>query len=191
MKVELVDITENAEEKISKYSAVCYDSDTTDELKNEKRIKHLMKVRHLATLRFAQAVFKVSGISRACSHQLVRHPHLSYLQRSQRYVNEEGFENVEPQFGSQFQEAAFKAAMEHAQTFYDALIFNGMKKEDARMVLPNAATTEMYIAGNLNAWKDFITLRTSPQAQREIREVALEIEKQLQGECPHVFGERE
>ena len=62
------------------------------------------------------------------------------------------------------------------------------KKEDARMVLPNAATTELVATGNLQSWLDFIALRTDKAAQWEIRQVALEIERQLQIECPNVFG---
>ena len=83
MQVTMTDVTENAEVKIAEYAAICYDADTSPD-RNKKRVKSLMKQRHLATLRFASATFLVEGISRACSHQIVRHPHLSFLQRSQR-----------------------------------------------------------------------------------------------------------
>jgi thymidylate synthase (FAD) len=188
MIITLEHITPNAEELISKYSAVCYNSDTTDPIKNNKRIKHLMKVKHLSTLRHAIATFRVEGISRACSHQFVRSKHLDFLQRSQRYCSEDGFEVVKPEM-TVVQELCFQETITHIHSTYDALVASGMKKEDARMVLPNAATTELIVTGNLQSWKDFIALRTVPAAQYEIRQVALGIERVLQAECPNVFGE--
>ena len=188
MKITLEHITPNAEELISRYSAVCYDSDTTDPLKNEKRIKHLMRVKHLSTLRHAIATFRVEGISRACSHQFVRSKHLDFLQRSQRYCSEEDFDYVNPVTHAGLMRDVFDEMMIDAQYRYSTLIESGMKKEDARMVLPNAATTELIVTGNLNAWKDFIALRTDKAAQWEIRQVALEIERTLKIECPNVFG---
>lgn len=187
MEVTLEDITPDAEQKIATYAAICYDSDTSPEA-NKRRIKHLMKVNHLSTLRFAHAVIKVSGISRACSHQLVRSKHLEYLQRSQRYVNEAGAEFVIPEMGID-EELIFRHEVERAYQTYDLLVKHGLKKEDARFILPNAATTALNVVGNLQAWKDFITLRNQPKAQWEIREVAQKIQHLLQQQCPNVFGE--
>jgi len=184
--IELLDITPNAEQKIASYAAICYDSDTSEEA-NNRRIKHLMKVKHLATLRFAHATFKVSGISRACSHQFVRSKHLVFLQRSQRYCSEGGFEYVEPVFNNVDEMITFRTAMEDASIAYNRLIELGMKKEDSRAVLPNATTTELIVTGNLQAWKDFIKLRSTKAAQQEIREVALDIQEKLMVECPNVF----
>ena len=187
MQVALEDITPNAEEKIANYAAICYDSDTSSEA-NARRVKHLMKVGHLATLRFASATFKVQDISRACSHQLVRHPHLSYLQRSQRYVNEEGGDFViPPNMRNTEQEKLYLNFIDESFSTYDKLIDLGAKKEDARFVLPNAATTEMYVTGNLQAWKEACILRTSPKAQWEIREVFTQIQDILKEKCPNVF----
>lgn len=189
MKITLEHITPNAEELISRYSAVCYDSDTTDPLKNEKRIKHLMRVKHLSTLRHAIATFRVEGISRACSHQFVRSKHLDFLQRSQRYCSEEEFEYVDYPDMDEESQMLYRSTMGELNDTYKQLMELGIRKEDARMVLPNAATTELVVTGNLNAWKDFIALRTDKAAQWEIRQVALEIERTLKIECPNVFGE--
>ena len=189
MQVVLEDITPNAEEKIARFAAICYNSDTSSEA-NARRVKHLMKVGHLATLRFASATFRVSGISRACSHQLVRHPHLSYLQRSQRYVNEgEGKFIIPPEIRNTEQEEVYLDFINQSFSTYDRLVTLGAKKEDARFVLPNAAATEMYITGNLQAWKEACILRTSPKAQWEIREVFTQIQDILRDECPNVFAE--
>jgi hypothetical protein len=74
-----------------------------------------------------------------------------------------------------------------AELAYSKLISLGMKKEDARYVLPNAATTSLYVTGNFQAWKDFINLRSGKEVQWEIREVAQEIHRQLKGIAPNVF----
>lgn len=187
MKVELMDITPHAEEKVANYAAICYDSDTSMEA-NARRVKHLMKVGHLATLRFAYATFKVSGISRVCSHQLVRHPHLSYLQRSQRYVNEDTVNYVVPPSLKGI--PLVEQELTRANRIYRILTeIPNVKKEDARFVLPNATVTEMYVTGNLQAWKEACELRTSPKAQWEIRKVFTEIQDQLRVECPNIFRE--
>jgi len=187
MKITLEHITPNAEELISRYSAVCYDSDTTDPLKNEKRIKHLMRVKHLSTLRHAIATFRVEGISRACSHQFVRSKHLDFLQRSQRYCSEEDFDYVNPVTHAGLMRDVFDEMMIDAQYRYSTLIESGMKKEDARMVLPNAATTELIVTASLQGWVDFVNLRCQKAAQQEIRTVATNILAILHNECPNIF----
>ena len=187
MKVTLEHITPNAEELISRYSAVCYDSDTTDPLKNEKRIKHLMKVKHLSTLRHAIATFRVEGISRACSHQFVRSKHLDFLQRSQRYCSEEEFEYVDYPDMDEESQMLYRSTMGELNDTYKQLMELGIRKEDARMVLPNAATTELVVTASLQGWVDFVNLRCQKAAQQEIRTVATNILAILHNECPNIF----
>jgi len=185
MEITLKYITANAEQLIAECAAICYDSDTSDEA-NSRRMRHLMKVNHLSTLRFAHAIFKISGISRACSHQLVRSKHLDYLQRSQRYNNESEADYVAPEMVKDA-ELIFHYAVEQCHKAYNLMIAEGAKKEDARFILPNATATELYVVGNLQAWKDFIALRNQPKAQWEIREVAQRVEQLLQQAAPNVF----
>ncbi len=187
MKVTLVDHTENPEEKIALFASICYDSSTTPEA-NAKRIKKLMDVRHLATLRFAYATFKIDGISRACSHQLVRHPHLSYLQESQRYVKMDQATFVYPENCTEEQMVALYSSYSSALDQYDALIASGLRKEDARLVLPNATCTKIYVTGNMQAWTDFLKNRLDKAAQWEIRNVAECIHEELMKIAPNVFG---
>ena len=80
----------------------------------------------------------------------------------------------------------------HQATAYTSHLYNllrnlGVKKEDARYILPNAATTRLYVTGNFQAWKDFINLRSGPEVQWEIRQVAQEIERQLSLIAPNIF----
>lgn len=75
-----------------------------------------------------------------------------------------------------------------SQDIYDEAIRKGVRKEDARFILPQSCTTEMYVTGNFQAWLDFIARRTDEHAQWEVREVALEIQRLLRGVAPNVFG---
>jgi thymidylate synthase (FAD) len=185
VEVTLVDHTDNPEEKIGRFAAICYDSNTDPDA-CIRRAKSCVSRGHLATLRFAYATFHISGISRACSHQLVRSKHLDYLQESQRYVNVSDNEFVVPKVDLD-STMVFSQAYEYCKQYYNLLIANGVKKEDARYVLPNAATTQLYVTGNFQAWKDFINLRSGKEVQWEVRSVAQEIHNQLKGLAPNVF----
>lgn len=188
MLVGMTDHTTDPERTIARCAAICYDS-ATDDAALERRIKSLMKMRHLATLRFAYATFRVSGISRACSHQLVRHPHLSYLQRSQRYCNDATADIVIPDSWDALQiPTAALGIIAQAFAMYDKLIEAGIPKGDARYILPQMTATEVYVTGNLQAWHDFLSKRLDKSAQWEIRAVAEAIHEQLVVIAPNVFG---
>jgi thymidylate synthase (FAD) len=73
---------------------------------------------------------------------------------------------------------------------YQHLRGAGMSKQDARFWLPQAQATELYVAGNYQAFKDFIALRNTKHAQKEVRDVAAEIERQLQEIAPVIYGEK-
>ena len=187
MEVELLQLTPNAEEFIGKCASICYDSSNTSGA-CIKRAAACVSKGHLATLRFAHATFKVTGISRSCSHQFVRSKHLDFLQRSQRYCNEEGVEFIYPTTGDT---ATYDKIYSVSLGAYKSLLDAGVKKEDARFVLPEATVTELIVTGNLQAWLDFINLRSGTHAQWEIRTVAHEINKQLTQQCPNIFKEIE
>lgn len=186
MKVTLESYTDPL--LIGKYSGICYDRTGND----ENRLKHIIEVGHLSCLRFGMAVFKIEGISRVCLSQLTRSVHLSYLVRSSRYCDESDAEFIRPE-GFDKLDAQAQAAIEnheqYSKSLYKALREAGMSKQDARFWLPQAQATELYVAGNYQAWKDFIKLRNTKHAQKEVRDVAAEIERQLQGIAPVIFGE--
>jgi thymidylate synthase (FAD) len=189
MKVTLVQHTPNPEEHIGLLAGICYGK--TGEQSPEQCIKrayHCVTKGHLSTLRFAHATFLIEGISRICSHQFVRSKHLDFLQRSQRYCNEEETNVVIPESISKYGVQDF---VYNAQILYENLIKNGVKKEDARFILPQGTTTELLVVGNFQAWYDFIKLRSGKEVQWEIREVAHEINHQLHKIAPNVFVELE
>jgi thymidylate synthase (FAD) len=189
MKVTLVQSTPNPEEHIGLLAGICYGK--TGEQSPEQCIKrayHCVTKGHLSTLRFAHATFLIEGISRICSHQFVRSKHLDFLQRSQRYCNEEETNVVIPESISKYDVQDF---VYNAQILYEKLIKIGVKKEDARFILPQGTTTELLAVGNFQAWYDFIKLRSGKEVQWEIRAVAHEINHQLHKIAPNVFVELE
>jgi thymidylate synthase (FAD) len=187
MKVNLEYITPNAEETIGRYAAICYDANVESSACIRRAAK-CARDGHLATLRFAHATFRVTGISRVCSHQFVRSKHLDFLQQSQRYVNSQAHSFVYPENAHAH---IYASSYMHSMNLYNKLIDQGVKKEDARFVLPAGIATELVVVGNLQAWRDFIHLRLDKAAQWEIRQVALEVNNHLAHACPNLFNERE
>jgi thymidylate synthase (FAD) len=187
MIVELLDHTPDAEATIARAAAVCYDSDTSPDAL-QRRVKHLMRMRHLSTLRFAYATFRIAGISRVTSHQLVRHPHLSFLQRSQRYVAEGASRCVMPPNWPVVLAGEFWGLHRRSKALYAKAIQLGVPKGDARYCLPEGTETEIIVSGNFQAWHDFLLRRTDKAAQWEIRGVAESIRLSLASIAPIVFG---
>ncbi len=103
------------------------------------------------------------------THQLVRHRLMSVSQQSQRYVDEQGFTYVVPEsLPRQFVED-YHNDMSIIQEMYSKWRDRGLKKEDARFVLPNACTSEIVVTANFRQWRHIFSLRISPKAQWEIR----------------------
>lgn len=186
MEVKLEFITPDAEIFIGRMAGICYDAEDSPE-RNLKRAIKCSTDGHLATLRFAHAVFNISGISRICSHQMVRSKHLDFLQRSQRYCKESQTEFVVPNSLTDKGQEIVQNHNTACLNLYNFLLNGGVKKEDARFVLPESSTTELNVVGNFQAWKDFIKLRADKHAQWEIREVAKQINNILSKECPNLF----
>ncbi|RLG41485.1 MAG: FAD-dependent thymidylate synthase [Thermoproteota archaeon] len=114
--------------------------------------------------------FIVEGISRVCSHQFVRHRTLSFTQQSQRHVKPGDF-----YLPSELSESVIRLmTKEVSRSFdlYEKLVKMGVKKEDARYILPQAVTTRLFVSGRKIAWNHFLDLRLDPSAQAEIRKVA-------------------
>lgn len=191
MKVTLVDHTADPVAKIGLYAGECYQGKTTVEA-CIKRAVTCMKDGHLSTLRFAYATFHVEDISRTCMAQITRHTHLSYLVKSQRYVDESAGGVVWPVSFDGLSDALARRVVGHTYRgfeLYEMLRADGIKKEDARYVLLEATATSLYVTGNFQAWADFLRLRTDKHAQAEIRSVALCIKAELGRIAPQLFGD--
>ena len=192
MKVELLFITPDAEKLIETAGRTSYLSLGKQGEDTEKAfIRMLIKRGHLSVLEHAYATFRISGASRAFTHQLVRHRLCSFIQQSQRYVDESNFNFIEPQSIKNNPEAhsIFTEFMDNARKTYSELQKLGIKNEDARFVLPNAAESQIVVTANLREWRHIVELRGEPDAQWEIRRAAIEILKILKKHAPTVFGD--
>ena len=194
MEVELLTITPDAEKLIEAAGRTCYDTGDRAGADSAARfIRMLIRRGHLSVLEHAAATFRIRGVSRALTNQLVRHRLASYSQRSQRYVGEAGFPYVTPPSVAASDDAhrAFDDAVENARAAYENLIGMGVPREDARFVLPNATATEIVMTANFREWRHVLALRGHASAQWEIRRLAIAILKELQREAPATFADFE
>ena len=151
----------------------------------------IMKSGHFSTLEHVSYTFAIDGVSRALTHQLVRHRIASFNQQSQRYVKFKGeipmvkpaTVAADPECDRLFDEAA--AAVAEA---YRALVEAGIPAEDARYLLPNACETKMVVTMNARSLQNFFHLRCCSRAQWEIRALAEEMYKQVYAVAPTLFG---
>lgn len=165
MKVTLRQATPNPIEFISEIASICYDSDPKNPL---GLVKHLYKNGHHSVFEHVYFTFKVEGISRACSHQLVRHRHCSFTQRSQRYCSEDGFGYVVP---PSMASTHFDNDMEDIGDWYNIYQNLGYPNEDARYILPNACETSLFVSCNLRELILIANERLCSRAQWEIRDL--------------------
>lgn len=185
MTVEV--ITSTPERVIGESATICYGSKYRDGLTRSLVHNH----KHLAVLRFAFVVIKVGDISIPCQNQFVRSSHLDFLVESKRYVKAQDRGFVVPEALDATQRALVDAHVYKSKELYRKLIRDGVKKEDARAILPANTMTSLNASGNLQAWVDFLKLRLSSHAQAEIRGVALEIGEQLVKLYPEVLTDME
>jgi thymidylate synthase (FAD) len=134
--------------------------------------------------------FAVEGISRACSHQLVRHRVASFSQQSQRYIQVKRLNEhvVTPSTVADKAGGEFSSFVETASGVYSKLVEEGVPREDARFVLPNATETSLIITMDGRSLMHFFGLRLCNRAQWEVREMAEEMLRQIRLAEPELFG---
>lgn len=170
MKVTLTHFTHDPVEAIEEAASNCYNSQPS----NGRIMRACYNSGHYAVLEFADFTFHIEGISRALSHQLVRHRLASYAQRSQRYCSEDGFDYVTPSTIIKNKEALteYRSFMANCRRLYSELQSLGIPNEDARFILPNACETQIEVKMNLRELIHFMNERLCIRAQWEIRELA-------------------
>ena len=221
MKVKLLSHTPDAEKLIATAAKLCYSSSDIESLRDgltdekvESFIDMIVSIGHESVVEHVSFTFGIEGISRACSHQLVRHRIASYSQKSQRYVNENGFEFITPPAIAELPEARTeydriidaitgsyeKLAALLAEKHTVQFISQGMDEktarskasklanEDARFVLPNACETKIVVTMNVRSLFNFFRHRCCNRAQWEIRAVANEMLRQCIEVAPHIFA---
>jgi len=157
-----------------------------------KMIETAKKLKHWGVFEHAVFTVSVEGVSRALTHQLVRHRVASYLQQSQRAVKIDTKSEwyVIPHTIANNPEAlaTFRAGREFEAEEYNIHVAAGIPEEDARFVLPNACKTNIVITMNARSWLHFFKLRLDSHAQWEIREMAKAIFNILYGVSPMIFA---
>jgi len=194
MEVELIAITRylrgdgTPEELLEHAGRVCYRSEGRGD--PGKFLRARIREGHESLIEHASATFEINGISRACSHQLVRHRLASYSQESQRYVSMSDPEWALPPALVENSEAKviWEKFASEVKTTYRALRELGIRKEDARFALPNAAATRIIVTMNFRELLHFFRIRISPPAQWEIRDVAVRMLELVCRLAPNVFG---
>lgn len=198
MHVELLYHTPDPERAIATAARLCYAPVGAAELMEtmpEERIHSvlatIMESGHFSTLEHASYTFAVDGVSRALTHQLVRHRIASFNQQSQRYVKfKDGVDVVTPDTIASDPErkALFDDAIAAAVSAYEKLLDAGVPAEDARYLLPNAAESKIVITMNVRELLHFFKLRCCNRAQWEIRAVADEMLRLVTPIAPHIFA---
>jgi len=191
-EVILLGITPDAEKLIEEAGRTCYLSlsKITDE--SEKNfIRSAIKRGHHSILEHATASFRILGASRSFTHQLVRHRIASFSQQSQRYVDESEFNYIVPPeiAGNEAALNLYREFIESSRQTYARFRELGIKKEDARFILPNALESQIVFSANFREFRSVFNLRLEKAAQWEIRRVCLEMLKVLQEKAPSVFGD--
>lgn len=199
MKVTLLQHTPDPERTVALAARLCYSAASIGELHDRLSgsdiaafLEKIMSLGHQSVLEHVSFTFGIEGISRACSHQLVRHRLASYSQQSQRYVTFKGddFPQVVPDSiaATVQRQEMFDTAMRACADVYRRLVADGVPAEDARFVLPNAAETKIIVTMNGRELLHFFALRCCERAQWEIRAMAIEMLRLVKPLAPVIFA---
>ncbi|MDR3052423.1 MAG: FAD-dependent thymidylate synthase [Coriobacteriales bacterium] len=164
--------------------------ESLDAARIESVLATIMRSGHFSTLEHASYTFAVDGVSRALTHQLVRHRIASFNQQSQRYVtlgDEPDVVLPSSIAGNPETLSLFDTAIDCAYATYAQLVEAGVPAEDARYVLPNACVTKIAITMNIRELLHFFELRCCHRAQWEIQELASRMLELVEPTAPFIF----
>jgi thymidylate synthase (FAD) len=195
MKVRIIAHTPHPDMISAAAAKLTHSKSAPDELlkdepeKMNKLLKSVVGMGHTSVIEHAYFTFSIEGISRACSHQLVRHRMASYSQQSQRYVSmDEPQYVIPPKIKANAKlKKAYDEAMHNIWGAYNALMKIGIPAEDARYILPNAAKTNIIMSMDGRALMNFFELRCCLHAQWEIRELAWRMHEAVKKVAPTIF----
>jgi len=193
MKVELTDVTQNAELKIAKSGGISHDNEI-DNLEDARELnKKFIDWGHGTPIEFASSTFYVEGISRSMLSQLSRHRHINLMVKSFRYTKTND-DLVIPDSVQKWtnntiaNQDALDQATSHVDWLYDQMVEDGVPKEDARMLKFMGEKTKLYIRANFREFRHIIKQRgLNNHAQWEIRKFAQEVLEYLYYEAPSCF----
>ncbi len=178
MKIEVLDITKNSCQLIERAARACYNSSPNPETRS-KFLQGLVRSGHESPIEHAKLTIEVSDVSRAFTHQLVRHRLMSFSQASQRYIKFSGdidnFIVPDDILNNEEAKMVYGKALSEIMDGYNKLCELGIKREDARMLLPNSSETKIVVTANFREWRHFFEVRCDKHAQWEIRRFALSL----------------
>lgn len=197
MQIELLTHTPEPELVVAAAARLCYSNSSIEALLEKSRteretfLEKITSLGHLSVLEHVSFSFGVEGISRACSHQLVRHRLASYSQQSQRYVShKKRFSAVTPESiaGQPELNERYQQMLDTIHGFYAEMLDAGVPAEDARFILPNAATTKIVVTMNGRELLHFFALRCCRRAQWEIQELSKRMLELVKPLAPILFA---
>ncbi len=199
IKVKLIAYTKDPEQNVTAAISQCYSAVGANEIKKkvdtataERLIKQVLGSGHTSTIEHAVFTFAIEGVSRALTHQLVRHRMASYSHQSQRYVDLSKNKLVyitPPEIAKDGQMLSeFKKTMKLIEERYVAMVKAGIKPEDARYILPNACETKIVVTMNARSLHNFFRERCCNRAQWEIRQLANLMLKEARKVAPIIFA---
>lgn len=197
MHVELLIHTPDPEQVVAAAARLCYSNASIDELMEKSKVdrqeflEKILSLGHHSVMEHVSFSFGIEGISRACSHQLVRHRIASYSQQSQRYVShKKRFSAVTPESIAAKPELSqrYQQLLEEIHQFYGEMLDADIPAEDARFLLPNAATTKVVMTMNGRELRHFFALRCCRRAQWEIQAMAKQMLQLVKPVAPTLFA---
>jgi thymidylate synthase (FAD) len=206
------DTPEAAEVLAEVAGRTCYMSFGKGRKSNQEYIENILSSKHGSVLEHAIWNLLITGVSRALTHELVRHrAGFAYSQLSQRYVDESDARYVVPPLYQQNENLRIKwqATVDLVRAAYENLAAATAEfvqqqhpempprdrrkwaRQAARSILPNACETKIFVTGNSRAWRHFLELRGSIHADTEIRLLAVEVARVLTKEARNIFRDIE
>ena len=194
MNVVLLQCTPEPERLVALAARLCYSAASIADLAGDVSrkdtrtlVRRILSMGHESVLEHVTFTYGVEGISRAASHQLVRHRIASYSQQSQRYVAAEFGYVAPPTVARGPARGKFERHMKRSAALYRGMLADGIPAEDARFVLPNATETKILVTMNARELRHFFALRACRRAQWEIRGLAMEMLGIAKSKAPLLF----
>ena len=179
MKINLVNFTDNAKELLifSKTTRLLNSPDSFQRIKEmteedkDREITYIFSTIK-SSLEFVDYVFLIQDVTRAFTHQLVRHRvGVSFAQQSQRTVDVSGFYYSTPESLVAENRLKYVLAMDRINESYRELVNCGVAPEDARGILPTNIYTNILMKINLRSLSEMMNSRLCNRAQKEFRDV--------------------
>jgi len=169
---------------------------------SDRLIAYLIKHKHWSPFEMADMTIEITT-SRAIAAQILRHRSFSFQEFSQRYSKAEVAEQIQLRLKAESNRQSSSNVLKHSKDdmflynsvqhsidvafeIYQDLLDNGIAKECARMVLPLATQTTMYVKGSIRSWLTYLNIRLDVNTQLEHRQIAMEIADIMSTELPRI-----